>query len=133
MSGLIIGIDPGVKTGVCALNLSGEFIAVRSEKGFSQEKIISFISGLGEPVVIAVDVVKMSKTVRAVVQKFRATRFTPEKNPSTLEKNRLYNRWLEKGGEKLANQHEKDALVAAEVNGHKGLPSAPFGGRMETR
>lgn len=112
MVGLIAGIDPGAKTGVCALNLSGKLIGVRSEKEFSQGKIIAFISGLGEPVVVAVDVAKMPKTVKDIAQKFGSKCFTPGKNVSTLEKNRLYNRWLEKGGKKLGNQHEKDALVA---------------------
>jgi predicted RNase H-like nuclease (RuvC/YqgF family) len=112
MSGLVVGIDPGAKTGVCALNLSGDFVGVRSEKGFSKEKIIRYISELGEVVIIAVDVAKMPKTVKDIAQKFRATCFVPKKNISTLEKARLYNRWMEKGGRRLANQHEKDALVA---------------------
>jgi len=113
MAGLIVGIDPGAKTGVCALNLSGSFVTARSEKEFSKEKIIAFISGLGEPVIIAVDVAKMPKTVKDIAQKFGSKCFIPGKNVSTLEKNRLYNRWLEKGGKKLSNQHEKDALIAA--------------------
>lgn len=113
MAGLIVGIDPGAMTAVCILDLSGNLKSVRSQKNFSQGLVRSHISAFGEPIIVAVDVQSPSKVVEKIAQSFGAKIFCPEQNVDTREKDRLYNRYLEKGGEVLRNQHEKDALVAA--------------------
>jgi hypothetical protein len=103
----IIGIDPGTTTAVAAIDLNGNLIDVKSKKGWSPGDVLEFISGMGNPVVVATDKNNPPEYVLKIKAAFNAVLYTPKEDMSIEKKKNLTNRY------KILNDHERDALAAA--------------------
>lgn len=95
------------------MNLEGELILLKSDKGFSRARISKFILDRGNPVIIASDKHPAPRFIEKVASSFSARLIYPKKNMSRLEKAKTAKDFEEKNNfPRWKNQHEKDALVA---------------------
>ncbi len=120
--GLIVGIDIGTTTAVALLGLKGNLISLRSKKHFPQFEIQQFIQNFGQPVLFAVDVVKVPETVHKLAASFSVRVESPQMDLGRREKSSLVVSFLQKTKQKIGNFHEVSALAAAIVcyNKHEG-------------
>jgi hypothetical protein len=105
---LIVGIDPGITTGIAILNLDGEIVLTESRRNFSRAGIVKFVSNFGKPIIIATDMNPAPTTVEKLATAFPARLFYPESTLKRKDKAKLV-----KELEVKPNRHEKDALAAA--------------------
>jgi len=111
---LIIGLDPGIITGLAIIDLDGKLLYVNSKRNWSRNDIISEIMKFGDPILIATDVhppssfvVKMASILGAKIAEFG-------RSLSISEKREIISRYVEDCNLNLdLNVHEKDALSAA--------------------
>ena len=54
--GLIVGIDPGITTGIAILDLYGNVVKVCSKRNMGKNEIIRTITNFGHPLIITSDV-----------------------------------------------------------------------------
>jgi len=104
---LIVGIDPGITTGLCILDLNGNFIHSESSRELDIKKVVKRISEYGIPILIACDVNRAPKLVEKVAAKFQSKIFTPEDDLSVELKRSLTE------GIKVRDDHERDAIASA--------------------
>ena len=111
---LIVGIDPGTKTGIASLDLSGNFVFIKSEKTFSKSKIVKLVLSFGNPIILASDIAVTPRTIEKLASTFSAKMIKPKKSITRREKNNIINslRWRDLKN-LCGNRHERDALVAA--------------------
>lgn len=107
---LIVGIDPGVTTAVVMLDLSGKLVDAKSRKFFPFSEIISYISALGEPVIVSSDVNSPPRLVQRVASTFGARLHYPPEMMTAAKKAFMSKHLLYK-----LNDHERDAYVAATI------------------
>lgn len=111
---LIIGLDPGVITGLAIIDLDGKLLYVNSRRNWSRNDIVSEIMKFGDPILIATDVhppssfvVKMASILGAKIAEFG-------RSLSVSEKKEIISKYVEDYNLDLdLNVHEKDALSAA--------------------
>jgi predicted RNase H-like nuclease (RuvC/YqgF family) len=106
---LIVGIDPGVTTGVAILDSDGKLLDVWSKRSALISDVIKHVVKFGKPVIIATDVSRPPKNVSKVAAKFGSKVYLPSKPLPVLEKSRLVKLYAVK----LEDRHETDALAAA--------------------
>ena len=104
---IIVGLDPGIKTGIALIDLNGNLIITKSSKNFSKSKISEFILNFGNPIIFSCDVSPLPKTVEKIAANFLAKTVFPLKSLSKEEKNKLLKNY------DLKDKHERDALAAA--------------------
>lgn len=105
---LILGIDPGIITGIAIVDIKLEKIIVKSERNFSRDDIINFVLNLGDPIIVACDVSNPPKTVRRIASVFGAKLIYPRKNLDRKRKEKLVKRF----SKYVKNSHERDALAS---------------------
>ncbi len=111
---IIIGVDPGIYTGVAALSLDGEPLLTYSSKNLDRGEIISMVSSIGVPVIVATDVNPPPDAVKKLAASLRAELYVPPENISSSEKQELLTHILDKNPWLVVEDtHERDALVAA--------------------
>jgi len=112
---LIIGVDPGVTTGIAILDIHGNLLEIYSAKELSRGDVIRLISKYGRPLVIATDVNPPPEFVEKLAIVFDAEIYTPPRPLTVAEKRNIAQEYLEKHvREKISlNSHERDALIAA--------------------
>lgn len=106
---VILGIDPGVITGIAILDLKLEKIIIKSERNFSRNDLINFVLSIGEPIIVACDVSNPPKLVRKIASVFGAKLIFPTKNLDRKRKEKLIRRF----SKYVKNNHERDALASA--------------------
>jgi len=106
---LIVGIDPGITTGVCALNLNGDIINAYSSKKMGMKKIISWIENIGTPILVACDVNKPPYLVKKLSMFFKSKFFHPKHDLKVGEKQKI----TETINSKLEDDHQRDSCAAA--------------------
>lgn len=110
---LIVGIDPGITTGVAILDNDGALVDIWSKRDASRAEIIRHITEFGHPVVIATDVVRPPRNVEKISTKFGSQLYAPEYRMSVAEKHRLTKNYIKKiKYEERLSGHENDALAA---------------------
>ncbi len=102
---MIVGVDPGLKVGYAALDLDGNLISSGCTKNKAQEKIISLISKVGIPSLIATDVNPAPKFVKKIAARFNVKCHSPRKSISKECKRII--------GNGISNPHIRDAYSAA--------------------
>ncbi|MCE4629220.1 MAG: DUF460 domain-containing protein [Desulfurococcales archaeon] len=107
---IIVGVDPGITTGLAVLDLNGRPIYLSSSKGLDRGSIIEEISKLGKPIVFAVDVAEVPESVRWLAAKFGAAIYSPPVDLEASEKREIAARIL---GKPPVDTHQRDALAAA--------------------
>ncbi|MCD6496112.1 MAG: DUF460 domain-containing protein [Candidatus Aenigmarchaeota archaeon] len=98
-----------MKTAVVILDLNGRIVGMRSERGFSLERILEFLSSECTPLVIASDVFPAPRLVEKVAAAFSAKVYAPQENFSKRTKSRIVRSF----GLSERERHKKDALAAA--------------------
>lgn len=107
---VILGIDPGVTTGIAILDLEGRLLYLGSGKGLDRGDILNIVRDYGKPVVVAVDTSQVPDSVRKIASQFNAEVYSPPEDLSVAEKNDIAQRVL---GRTPNSTHERDALAAA--------------------
>jgi predicted RNase H-like nuclease (RuvC/YqgF family) len=102
---IIVGIDPGIKTGYAALDLSGRLIGSGCEKEANDERIVRVISGFGIPVLIAADTSPPSHFVQKIAARLSVKVFSPKESLTKIEKREI--------GRDIEDVHIRDAYAAA--------------------
>lgn len=109
---IVLGIDPGISTGLAALDLDGEFLFARSEKEIRLDRIVQEISPYGKVVLVATDVTPVPDLVRRVASTFKAALFVPRKSMETSEKRMLVSRYGQSRDIDVSDSHARDALAS---------------------
>lgn len=107
---LIVGIDPGITTGLVVLDMSGRPVHVESGKNLDRSRVTEIVYSLGRPVVVAVDVASPPETARKLAAQWGAVLYHPPEDLSSSEKRILASKLL--SGEAL-DTHIRDAAAAA--------------------
>ncbi len=112
--GLIVGIDPGISTGLAIIDLDGNPLLLYSSKNIDRSELINMITQLGEPVLISTDTHQPPELVKKIASTLNAKLYTPQQDLTTTEKQEIINKiksryqWIE-----VEDSHERDALAAA--------------------
>jgi predicted RNase H-like nuclease (RuvC/YqgF family) len=114
---LIVGIDPGMTTGVAIFNLGGKAISIFSRKNLSKGKLVSEISKYGIPVLICSDVHPVPAFVNKLASTYNAEISFPTAQLSQNEKRQLANSM---NILQSLDSHERDA-VSAVVQAYRKL------------
>jgi len=112
---IIVGIDPGITTGIAVIDFSGSILSIKSGRELSRSAVIEFVSNYGKPVVITTDVAKAPNFVKKIASALSAVLYLPERNLTIEEKREIVQGYLERNrlNIKVSNSHERDALAAA--------------------
>lgn len=110
---IILGIDPGVSTGLAVLDLDGDCLFAKSEREISWERIVNEVSRYGKVVLVATDVTPAPDLARKLASALRATLFTPNKPIEVSEKRTLVDKYGESNVNEAGNPHARDALASA--------------------
>ena len=102
---VIVGIDPGIKTGYAALDLGGRLVACGCEKEASDERLIMLVSQAGIPVLVAADTSPPSHFVQKIAARLNVRVFSPAECMTKLEKRQI--------GSQINDVHVRDAYAAA--------------------
>ncbi|ASJ05554.1 DUF460 domain-containing protein [Thermococcus barossii] len=106
---IIVGIDPGITVGIAAIDLSGNIVALHSQRNMPVGEVFRFISEIGHPVIVATDVKPAPGFVEKIARSFKASLFVPRESLRVEEKNEL----LRNLGISVDDDHQRDALAAA--------------------
>jgi predicted RNase H-like nuclease (RuvC/YqgF family) len=111
---VIVGIDPGIETGVAVIDLSLKQCFTFSSKEFDKLSIINKVYALGTPVLIATDKNPPPESTKKIASMLGLQLYAPHKNLSIEDKEELIN-WAFKRGltTEIKTSHERDALAAA--------------------
>lgn len=102
---VIVGIDPGIKTGYAIIDLSGRLIASGCEKEAGDERLVKLITDAGIPVLLAADTHPPSHFVLKTAARLNVRVFYPAQSMTKLEKRRM--------GAQIGDVHARDAYAAA--------------------
>lgn len=112
--GLILGIDPGINTGIAVLDLEGNPLFLHSSKNFDRGEILNIVSSMGTAVIVATDVSHPPDLVKKTASTLNAQLYLPPRDLSNDEKQELINKLLKKyPWLDIQDTHERDALAAA--------------------
>ena len=103
---MIVGVDSGTWRAFAIIDFSGNLIALKSGKNWSEDDFIREISDF-YPTVIACDKNPTPKKVLTLKTVFGARLYKPKKSISLIQKHSLTRDF------KVRNSHERDALAAA--------------------
>ena len=113
---VIVGVDPGTTVGVAVLSLSGELLHLESVRAQSPAELISAISSVGIPVLVATDKAEMPAGVEKIRRVFGAVSWKPKKDILVKEK------YAAAEGFSFADDHQRDSLAAALMAYRSYLP-----------
>ena len=112
---LIVGVDPGISTGIAALDLEGRPVLALSRRGIDREEVVELIRRHGVPVLIATDVNPAPEFARKLSGMLRVPLYTPPSSLSVEEKREIFEAYLSSypGLRRVSDSHVRDALAAA--------------------
>jgi uncharacterized protein len=102
---IIVGIDPGIKTGYAILDLNGSYVAGGCEKEASDERMVREVSRFGVPVLIASDTHPPSSFVSKIAARLNVRVCSPKVSMLKEEKRVI--------GRHIDDPHTRDAYAAA--------------------
>ncbi|MEZ0319780.1 MAG: DUF460 domain-containing protein [Pyrobaculum sp.] len=106
---LIVGVDPGVVTGLAIITLDGEVLDTVARRSFSRGDLVRYVSQWGVPILVATDVSEPPEYVKKLAAMSGAALYVPERDLTTEDKTQL----VERAGWAAKSTHERDALAAA--------------------
>ncbi|MEM4793517.1 MAG: DUF460 domain-containing protein [Pyrobaculum sp.] len=106
---LILGVDPGVVTGLAILTLDGDVLDTVARRSFSRGDILRYVHQWGVPVVVATDVKEPPEFVKKLAAMCGSVLYSPGRDLTTEEKSQI----LQKTKWRASTSHERDALAAA--------------------
>ncbi len=112
---MIVGVDPGIVTGVALIDLNGNVLFVDSFRELNRRDLIKLVTSLGKPVLVATDVTPAPDYVKKLSSTLGVPLFTPPRSLTVAEKQELVERYLKKIGYsiRVRDTHQRDALAAA--------------------
>ena len=110
---IVLGIDPGVSTGLAALDIEGSFLFAESEREIGWKKIIDKVTRYGKVVLVATDVTPAPDLVRKVASTLDTALFVPNKSMDASEKRQLVGKYTRANDVLIDNDHASDALASA--------------------
>ncbi|RLE52050.1 MAG: hypothetical protein DRJ20_00920, partial [Candidatus Methanomethylicota archaeon] len=113
---LIVGVDPGVVTGVAAINLFGRLILLMSKRHLSRSQLVSTLMEYGYPILIASDVNPPPSFVEKLASMLSAQVFYPSHSLTVSEKQEILKRYFDEFKLQFTrslDSHKRDALAAA--------------------
>ncbi len=113
---LIVGVDPGMVTGVAVLNVYGELITVFSKRHLSRGDLISILMEYGNPILIASDVHPPPSFIEKLASMLHASIYTPLRNLTFEEKQEILKKYFDEFKPNInvsLDSHKRDALAAA--------------------
>lgn len=109
---IICGIDPGITSAICALDLNGNIVDVYSSKKFGLESIIEYITKIGRPVIFACDVANPPLLLKKLVAAFNARLVCPKEDMKVGEKQKIVEDTFPED-KRIINLHMRDSCAAA--------------------
>ena len=112
---LVVGVDPGVSTGIVALDLSGRPVLAVTRRDADRGEIVELIRSHGVPLVIATDVVPAPEFVKKLAGMLRAQLYVPPQPLPVEEKREILEEYLQRYPylKRSVTPHVRDALAAA--------------------
>jgi len=111
---VIVGIDPGIETGVAIVDLSLKQCYTFSSREFDKLSIINKVYAIGTPVLIATDKNPSPDTVKKIASILGLQLYVPQRSLTVKDKEELINWVLKRGiAIEIKTTHERDALAAA--------------------
>ena len=104
---IIVGVDPGITTGLCAIDLDGKILKLYSSKKMGFEKIVGWINEVGVPIVIACDVEVPPQLIKKLSMQLKTKIYHPPHDLKVGEKQRITEDIPTK------DDHQRDACAAA--------------------
>jgi len=112
---VVVGIDPGIETGLAVLDLSMRPVLLTSARELDRASIINMVFRVGIPVLVATDKNPAPDAVKKIASTLGVPLYVPPRSLSVSEKEQLIE-WLRRRtrcGVKVSTTHERDALAAA--------------------
>ncbi len=120
---LIIGVDPGISTGLAILDIDGIPLEITSGRGLDRSDIVSHVLSHGTPVIVATDVNPVPETVKRLASMFNAELYVPSQSLSSDEKRQIVQEYVSKyPWISVEDNHQRDALAAA-VRAYRSIES----------
>ncbi len=110
---IIVGIDPGMETGIAIIDLSLQNVFLTSSKELDRMEIINLIYNIGVPSLIATDKNPPPDSVKKLASTIGVPLYIPAHSLSVEEKERLVEIIKNRLDIHIRTVHERDALAAA--------------------
>ena len=112
---LIVGVDPGISTGLAAIDINGNFVAALSRRGLDRGDVIGWIQQHGTPVLVATDVKPAPDFVKKLASSLGVPLYEPPVSLSVEEKRELVESYAKRYPRlsRILDSHIRDALAAA--------------------
>ncbi len=110
---LIVGVDPGMVTGVAVMDLNGRVLRLISGRGMTRGQIARSLALLGRALLFASDVSPPPDMVTKLAAMHNALVFSPERPMRTYEKSEIAGMISEEQGVVVEDAHQRDSLAAA--------------------
>ncbi len=109
---LIVGVDPGIETGLAIIDLDLRPLVLTSGKNLDREKIIQIVLKHGTPVLVATDKNPPPEMVEKLAANLNAMLYYPPRSLSSSEKDALVYDYLAMYGISTRTTHERDSLAS---------------------
>jgi len=109
---IIVGVDPGIETGLAILDLDLKPITIMSGRNLDREEIIQHITKCGVPVLIATDKNPPPEMVEKLAASLGVKLYIPDRSLSNSEKDVLVDEYVRSYGVSIKTTHERDALAS---------------------
>ncbi len=110
---VIVGVDPGIVTGLAILDLNGNVLHLYSGKNLSRRKAIQIITQYGIPLIIAVDSSRIPEYAKKLSSMLNSILYSPDRDLSVSEKSEIVAKLASEFKITVKDPHQRDALAAA--------------------
>ncbi|MHC1627369.1 MAG: DUF460 domain-containing protein [Candidatus Nezhaarchaeales archaeon] len=110
---LIVGLDPGIVTGLAVLDLNGDPLFVSSGLALDKMTITKILTKFGKPIIIASDVRRAPAIIEKMASLLGCEIYTPPRDMTIEEKRRIIQDHISNFKDIIKNAHQRDALAAA--------------------
>ncbi len=109
---IIVGVDPGIETGLAIVDLDLNPLLVLSSKNLDREEILQIIRKYGIPVLVSTDKNPPPEIIEKLAASLNSVLYSPSRTLSTAEKDSLVYEYVEIHKLNLKTTHERDALAS---------------------
>jgi predicted RNase H-like nuclease (RuvC/YqgF family) len=109
---IIVGVDPGIETGLAIVDLDLNPLLVLSSKNLDREEILQIIRKYGIPVLVSTDKNPPPEIIEKLAASLNTVLYCPSRTLSTAEKDSLVYEYVEIHKLNLKTTHERDALAS---------------------
>ncbi len=109
---LIVGVDPGIETGLAIVDLDLRPLVITSGRNLDREDILQITLKYGKPILITTDKNPPPEMVEKIAANLNATLYYPPKSLSSIEKDALVYDYILSYRLAVKNTHERDSLAS---------------------